>query len=248
MKNQLFKLIFIVLLFVSIKGLAQNGNEFSIASGFLQLKEEFNQGMVFDGVQFDFQYKKSWSFSKFEISYQPEVAIGVSFDRKMTAVNFDLSPVNVTFVATVFERNAHELKVGGNFATNYNYQAYPDLHSGHLFWFTEIGLSPQIEYSYKWKNQLVNVLFTNSLLGFVSRPEKNDPYFYSLKFVDFIKFAHQDLKFGSFDKYNHTQISITYIPNISGKHSFALGADYEDVYFGVRFQKLIYYLRWKFSF
>jgi hypothetical protein len=186
--------------------------------------------------------------SDFELHYSPELALGVPFSKGMIAVNIHFVPVNVSVIAPVYKQNAHSLKIGGNVMTNYNYQVYTNLQNGHLFWFGEIGLSPVIEYSYQWKQREINILLQNSMIGFVSHTEKNEPYFYSFKFSDFIVRPNSNLKFGSFDKYNHTKFVFEFVPNTAKKHAFAVGMEYMGIWNNVHFQSLNYYLQWKKSF
>jgi hypothetical protein len=117
----------------------------------------------------------------------------------------------------------------------------------YLFWYSEIGISPCVEYSYQWDQRKIKLFLQNSLVGFVSHTETISHYFYSVKFSDFVVKPHQ-MKFGSFDKYEHLKVSVEYIPNISKKHSIALNAEYIDYHYNNRFQSLNYYLQWKRTF
>ena len=221
----------------------------AVYAGFLQLKEELNQGMVYNGPQIGFHYQRNIFFEKWELRYKPKMALGVPFNRGMIAVNINFVPVDFSGVVSVYKNERHHLKVGLNFATNYSYQAYPNQRNGaHLSWHGEIGLAPCIEYDYQWKQSRIKIFLQNSIAGFVSRTKEISPYFYSFKFADFFTKPHQNMQFGSFDKYEHLNASIEYIPNISKKHSLALGIEYIDSYFINRFQSLNYYLQWKKSF
>jgi hypothetical protein len=204
---------------------AQEKNSIFLNAGFLQLKDDFNQGMVFNGPQINIQYQRHWDFSTLELSYKPKIALGVPFSRGMMAVNINLVPINVSCLKTIFEIDKHRVKAGLNFATNYNYQSYPYLQNPHLFWFGKIGLSPCFEYQYKWNTSSIKMSLQNSILGFVSHTTRNDPYFYSFKFTDFLIRPHENMKFGSFDKYDHTCLEIEYTPNIAKPHSLGLGAE-----------------------
>jgi len=251
MKQQPLKtavIIFCALFLLCANGLAQNKNEISVYAGFLQLKEELNQSMVYNGPQMGFHYQRNIFFEKWELRYNPKIALGIPFNRGMLGVNINFVPVDFSGIVPVYKNGRHSLKAGLNFATNYNYQAYHEQSSAHLFWFGEIGIAPCIEYDYQWNKSRIKIFLQNSVAGFVSRTKEVTPYFYSFSFSDFFVQPHKDMKFGSFDKYNHTNASVEYVPNVSKGHSFAFGVAYIDSYFGNRFQSLNYYLQWKKAF
>ena len=251
MKQKLSKTVFITfcaLFFCSTNCFAQHKNEISVYAGFIQLKEELNQSMVYNGAQIGFHYQRNIFFKKWELRYKPKIAIGVTFNRGMIAANFNFVPVDFSGIVPVFQNDKHTLRVGLNFAANYGYQFYPKQLGAHLFWNSEIGIAPCIEYDYQWNNNRIKIFLQNSIAGFVSRTKEVTPYFYSVTFSDFFTQPHSNMKFGSFDKYNHTNVSIAYTPNISKGHSIILGVEYIDHYFSNRFQSLNYYLQWKKSF
>lgn len=227
---------------------AQDKNEISIDAGFLQLKDELNQSMVFNGTQIGFHYQRNWFLKEWELLYKPEVAFGALFNRGMMGINLNFAPIDFSGITSVYQKDNHSLRLGMNFATNYSYQVYPSQHSSQLFWFGEIGIAPLIEYNYQWKQSKIKVYLQNSIVGFVSHTESVSPYFYSFKFSDFFIQPNQNMQFGSFDKYNHTRILVEYIPATFQKHSFAVGLNYIDSYFNAHFQSLNYYLQWKKSF
>ncbi|MCL1968751.1 MAG: hypothetical protein FWF65_09860 [Bacteroidetes bacterium] len=253
MKQKKVKTTFIIcaLLLFSTNCLAQYKNEFSIQAGFLQLKDAFNQGMVYNGAQMTLQYQRNRFFEKWELRYKPKIAVGYIVSmRVMDAANFRVIPIDFSGLVPVYQNEKHKVSVGMNVATDYNFQNYFDQHDTHLFWYSEIGISPCFEYTYQWKQSKIKLFLQNSLLGFVSHTEEIGHYFfpYSIKFADFFKAPHHNMKFGSFDKYEHLNASIEYVPNISKKHSVALGMEYMDCYYNNHFQSLNYYLQWKISF
>ncbi|MDR2684842.1 MAG: hypothetical protein LBB53_05625 [Prevotellaceae bacterium] len=238
-----------VLILLNENCLAQPKNEISVYAGFVQLKEGLNQSMVYNGPQIGFHYQRNRFFDNWELHYKPKIALGVPFNRGMYAVNINFSPVDFSGIRTVYQKDNHKFKLGLNFATNYSYQSYPNQRNGaHLSWLSEIGIAPCFKYDYQWKQSKIKIFLQNSIAGFISRTKEIPPYFYSFKFADFFTKPHQNMQFGSFDKYEHLNASIEYIPKISTKHSFAFGVEYIDSYFSNRFQSLNYYLQWKKSF
>lgn len=246
MKTHSAKLLFILsvfLIFGTLKTKSQNKNQLSISFGITQLKDKFNQGMIFTGPMLGIKYGGSWNVAKYELSYKPEVNLGVSFNRNMKAASFEITPIDLSCMKSIIKKDSHTFKSGLNISANYNYQLYPDLQNGYLFWTSELGVSICLQYSYRWAGGQLNLHVQNSLLGFTSRPVEFDPYFYSLKFADFVCYAHQNLTFGSFNKYNHTTIQAEYTTGSS--HSFGAGIDYLSVFYGIGFKRLNYSLQWK---
>jgi hypothetical protein len=211
------------------------------------MKDEFNVGKVFDGIQLEYRYGILWKIGESELLYQPKIALGAAFNRGITGYQIGFVPANVSWVMPFYNEKGHTFKAGANFAANYNYQMYPDLQGGHLFWMSEIGLSPRLEYNYEWNKKRIGVYMQNSLLGFVSHTQNNEPYFYSFKASDFFIRPHEDMKFGSFNNYNHTNISLEFTPEITKTHSFLFEFDYIGSFYGLQFERLNYNLVWRMS-
>ena len=245
MKQKLF-IVFCALLFVSNHCFAQNRNEISVYTGFLQIKDRFNQGMVYNGTQIGFRYGRNWHFENWELRYRPEIAFGVSLNRQMVGVNINFVPIDFTGLVPIFNNGQHNVKAGLGFATNYNYQIYPNQHnSARLFWHSDIGFALCAEYSFQWQQRRITVFFQNSVAGFVSRTESVSHYFYSFGLAYFFTQPHTNMQFGSFDKFNRTNASVEFDPNTTSGHSFVLGIEYISSHFGNRFQSLNYNLKWK---
>ena len=217
-----------------------------VALGFLQLKDEFGLGLVFNGAHLEYRYGLKWKIGDHEILYQPDFGLGGGFNRGMAAIHIHVAPINATWTMPIFERNGHTVRGGANFATNYNYQV-DNLHDGPVFWKTEIGLSPVINYSYQWNNKSINAGLQNSLLGFTSRRQDYDPYFWSFTWKDFVLYPNKGLKLGSFNRYNHTRVSVGFVPNTSGKHSFGYEFDYLGYFYGNQYHRVNHNLIWKLS-
>jgi len=225
---------------------AQIKQSHSIILSFLQMKDEFNFGLVFNGLQLKYIYGITWKIGESELTYKPELAFGVAWSHEMTGYKIGISPVNVSLEIPVFQKNGHIIKAGANLAGDYNYQMYPDLHGGHLFWTSEIGLSPLLKYQYQFNNKSrVVCSLQNSLLGFVSHTESNDPYFYSFKAGDFFIRPHENMKFGSFNNYDHTKLSFEFISNVNKIYSFIYEFDYLGIWYNTKFEQINHSLIWR---
>jgi hypothetical protein len=218
----------------------------SIVLGFLQLKDKFGLGLVFNGLQLEYRYGLQWKMNDHEILYQPKLGVGLASKRGMIGGQIHIAPVNVTWTMPFYEQNGHTIKGGLNFITDYNYQYY-ELHDGPLFWNSEIGFSPVMEYSYQWDDKRINANLQNSLLGFTSRRQGYDPYFWSFTWKGFVVDPHKNLQFGSFNDYNHTKVSLEFVPNIFKMHSFSYEFDYLGFFYGYRFDRINHNLLWRMS-
>jgi len=200
----------------------------SFKTQFFQIKDAFNYGLVYSGVNLVGKYSFILSSEKNTFSYNPDLAFGVNFNKGI-AMAWHFRPVDLFYGWKVNKEKSKPLTIGPYFATNYNWQLYPYLQSGHMFWFSSIEIGPRFIFTTPIKNKLFKFTFSNSLIGWASRPEPGtETYFYSLKFSDFFNNAHSNMKFGSFDLFNHTNFEIELV-NTKGKRlSFA----YEFEYFG----------------
>jgi len=219
----------------------------SIVLGFLQLKDQSNLGMVFDGGQLEYRYGLQWKINEHEIIYQPKLGAGVGFNHELEAAQIHIAPVNATWTMPFYEQNGHTIRGGTNFATDYNYQVYIDFHSTNLFWTNEIGFSPIIRYSYQWDSKRINANLQNSLFGFTSHCQGYDSHFRSTYPRDFFVKPHEELRFGSFNDYNHTTVSLEFVPNISKIHSFVYEFDYLGFFNGMQFHRINHNLLWRMS-
>jgi hypothetical protein len=157
-----------------------------------------------------------------------------------------IAPINVRWVKPFYDKNGHTIGAGVNLITDYNYHYY-EFNDGPLFWTCETGISPIIRYGYQWNNKRITAVLQNSLLGFTSHRQEYDPYIWSFTWKDFVVYPHKDLKFGSFNRYNHTNISIEFVPNIAKKHSFLYEFDYLGFFFGNQFHRINHNLIWRIS-
>jgi hypothetical protein len=218
----------------------------SIVLGFLQLKEQANLGMVFNGVQIEYLYGLTWMIREHEITYQPKLGLGIAFSHEIIAPQIIFSPVDVSWTMPVFSQNGHTIRAGANFAANYSWQMYPELQSGNLFWANEIGFSPIINYSYQWDNKRIGINIQNSLFGFTSHKQKVDPYwFYWMNAGEWIVTPHEDMKFGTFNNYNHTNISLEFVPDTEKRHALVYELDYFGLFYGLQFKRFNHSLVWR---
>ena len=218
----------------------------AIVFGNLQIKDgDNNLGMVFNGFQLEYRFGIQWKINAHEILYKPKLGMGVTFNRGMLSAHVPIAPINVTWKMPIYEQNGHTIKAGATFMSDYNYVLYTEMHDGPIFWTAEIGLSPVVRYCYQWNSKRIGIGLQNSLLGFTSHRQGSDPYKFLFSWKDFVIDPHKTMRFGSFNNYNHTTVSVAYVPDISKKHSFMYEFDYFGIFNGHKYSRINHNFIWR---
>ena len=230
---KIFKIIFLWIVIFSNTTLAQDSSiqkthRLNFQTQFFQIKEAANYGLVFNGLNLAFGYDFVKKGNHRLMSYSAELAFGVDF-RHGIGLNWHFKPVDLFYGYEITVDSKKELYLGPYLATNYQWQLYPELQSGHMFWFTFIDIGPKVIYDTTIGEKKFRITFSNSIAGLASRPiPATETTFYTLKFSDFLSNAHRNLKFGSFDLLNHSHLEIEWL-NLN-KKELSLGYAFE--YFG----------------
>ena len=206
---------------------------------FFQIKDAFNYGLAHSGLNLNAGYTFTRTGANLMFTFSPDLSFGVNYNQGV-GLAWHLRPVDLywgfrlpvnTFIT--------DLYVGPYAAANYQVQLYPELQSGHMFWFTTLEYGPRIKMNLPVLNHEFRITVTNSLAGWTSRPKPStETYFYSLRFSDFVDNPHQNLNFGSYDIFNHSQLSIETIRR-EGKR---LTLGYEFDYIGLFYNPEVHYL------
>jgi len=182
----------------------------SFNTQFIQIKDEFNYGLVFSGPNLVAGYSLARITDKDILQYSLEVGFGGVFN-KGAGFAWRFKPIDVFYGRNLITKC---IKIGGYIAADYQWQQYSELQGGSLFWFSTIELGPRIQYTLPYKSGVLNIDFSNSLAGFTSRPEPStETYYYEFSFSEFISVANQNLTFGSFNLFNRTKIGVSIQPN-----------------------------------
>jgi len=226
-------MILVVILMFSSNSIAQdslkhNTHSLTLKTEFFQIKDGFNYGLVFNGLSLAGRYSFEKSMENTVFIYSPGLSFGACFNKGV-GLWWGFVPIDIFYGYKIKKSITKPLVIGAYIATNYNWQLYPELQSGHMFWFTSIEIGPQFILTLPLKTRKIKFTFSNSLAGFTSRPEPaTESYYYSLTFSDFITNAHSNLEFGSYNLFNHTNFEIELINNKKKRLSIA----YEFEYFG----------------
>lgn len=201
----------------------------------IQVKDALNYGLVYNGPNLGVTYFYNKNMHKYAFSYSSEVYFGGLFG-KGGGFSWRLKSIDISY--------RHKLKsmpltIGAYYSTDYQWQQYPELHGGRLYWFSSLEIGPQITYKISPKDYQVNICFSNSLVGFTSRPEHtSEPYYYSFSLAEFFNVANQKLDFGLINKFNRTKLEIEL--NRDSWKRFSIGYTFE--YYGYYQEPKLVYL------
>jgi hypothetical protein len=151
--------------------------------------------------------------------------------NKGAGIALIFKPIDVFYGYSVKRNQKTPFTIGAYISASYNWQFYPELQGGHMFWFTSIEIGPQAVFIIPLKQKRIIVNMANSIAGFVSRPEPStETYYYSLEFPDFISNANSNFTFGTFNLFNHTNVEIEFLHRQGKRLSLAYEFDYFGYY------------------
>ena len=225
----------------------QTQQSFSFQTDYYQIKDGFNYGLVTNGMNLVFGFDRLKVKQDNMISYSSNLAFGLGH-RQGIALNLHLKPADFFYGIRIKNAFSEAFFLGGYTALNYHWQLYPELQSGHMLWFSSLEIGPRIHAKFNIGKRQLNVIASNSLAGFSSRPEPiTEQYFYSLKFSDFAGNPHSNIKFGSFDLMNHSHAEIELPNNKGSRITLAYMFDYFAYYKNPKVEYLTHSIKlsWK---
>jgi hypothetical protein len=156
-----------------------------------------NYGFVFNGPQL--QYGRNWLWNKKSVAYGLESQLGVAvLSNKGSCIDFHLSPVNFDCLFNPVQ----PVWLGPCLISDYNYDFYPDLQTGHDFWFSHYSIGLSFVYRKAIRNKLLSVRFKSALFGFTSRtPNDFDALFFNVGFKYAVEDLHKNMQFLSVSQY-----------------------------------------------
>ncbi len=192
-----------MVLFLLSMGIAANAQKTSylnLSANYAELKDQVNYGLVFRGPNLQIGYVFDLKTSARRFRFESEFGFGASFAKGIAGINFNFKPVQLDYLFPIDFSNS-TLWIGPYAAVRYNYHLYPELHSGHTYWFTAIDIGPCLNFETQVLEKQVAVNLVTTVYSITSRPafEKED-YFYFLQFSDVLKNAHSDFSFSFQDK------------------------------------------------
>jgi hypothetical protein len=195
----------------------------SIDFRFWQFKDSMNYGLVYSGPGLAIGYEFEYSTSGRTFIYSPEVNLGVNFNKGI-GVAYGGSPADLYYGYEVLQQSDKRLTIGPYTSLNYNWQLYPELQSGHMFWFTTLEVGPRAILTMPIKKKPIRFDLAFSVFGWASRPAlQTETHFYSLRFKDYVHNAHQDWIFGSSDLFTHVDFGLELLSSPEKRLSVGYG-------------------------
>ncbi len=211
---------------------------------FFQIKDALNYGLTYSGINLNGGYHWQQTSSDHRVSYATDLAFGVNFNKGI-GLAWHFKPLDLFYGFKMkISESLDPIYVGPYLATHYQVQLYPYLQSGHMFWFTTIEYGPRVETQIQIGDRSIFFRLTNSLAGWTARPKPaTETYFYSLRFSDFIQNPNSRFNFGSFEVFNHTNLTLEMNPR-PGKR---LSVGYEFDYVGIFYDPNLHYIAHSFN-
>ena len=200
----------------------------NLSLNYLQINEEMNHGLVFRGPGLNYSFSMHWQNTRRVIDYEALFGFSYLQSREIGGGNINFIPVKLDYLLACKEGN---IMLGPFFIADYNYELYPDLQSGYSFWFTNYSLGGMFQYKFNISGQLIKLSLNTSLIGFTSRQViYDDPYFFDLSLGYIVQYVHQDFKFGSWSRYNRSELEIQWHPRAESRLMFAYVFNYHGYY------------------
>ncbi|MDF1698869.1 MAG: hypothetical protein P1U56_23650 [Saprospiraceae bacterium] len=192
---------------------------------FLQIKDDFNYGLTFSGINLMAGYAYLHESEQSVFSFESEIGFGGIFN-KGAGLAWRFKPVDL-FYGHSFSSMA--LTFGGYVSADYQWQQYSELQGGRLFWFSSNEVGIRLRYIMPFKSKKIAITLSNSLAGFAARPEPGtETHYYTFSFSEFFSTAHQNATFGFVDAFFRSKLEIELLQQENRRFSIA----YQFEYFG----------------
>ncbi len=196
----------------------------SFKSQYIQIKDEFNYGLVNRGLNLVGEYSLVSYKGENKFMYQAELGFGANYNQGAGMV-WSLKPFDLYYGFRLNDNPDLPITLGPYLSGYYKWFLYPELQSGHMFWISSYEMGPRMELSIPVKKRILHVTLSTSLLSLNSRPEfTTEQYYYSLTFSDFVKNPHSNMMFGSWNLFNHINLRLELIQ--AGK-GFSIAYEFE---------------------
>ena len=186
-----------------------NSSSLYLEPQFFVLHDENIYGYRFKGPNFSMGYsqlKQSiYGFSRYEAA----LGAGAAMGGGTMGMNLHIKPLDLGGGWPIVDDNDVSLYLGACVALNYYLQVFSELEDGHVFWFTFIDAGPRLILDLNGKNQKFRFQLANSVIGLASRPNGlENTYYQDLNAFDILSNVHSNLRSGSFNLLNHTDLEV----------------------------------------
>ena len=207
-----------------------------VVFGLSQIRESMNYGFVFSGPVIKYGRDWQWLMPDYRIELESSLGLSVVF-KKGTGIDFHLTPLNFNYLFKLSDL----LWLGPGIMTGYNYEFYPDLQTGHDFWFSHYSAGLAVFFEKVLPKRIIGIKISGSLFGFTSRtPENFNTLFFDIGFKDALQDLHRNMNWSQLGRYNVTHFEISLKPVQSGRVSLSYLMDYAGFYKPPRWARLDY--------
>lgn len=224
-------LFFLIFLIISV-GKAQektNTSQSYFSTGFKQIKESANFGLVFSGANVKYGHYWAKTENNRIFSIENEIGVSIPFSKGIPALDIYLKPAEISYLFCNNRKNS--FAVGPLVKLEYNYTLYPQLQSAFDYWFTNFSMGVNTQYNFTIARQSLSAHLKFTLCGFTSRqPESRNPYFYDIGFKHAIKHLNADFEFSTLNKFNTTDFELSWKPKPASRISWAYCFNYSGYF------------------
>ena len=173
---------------------------------FIQIKDEFNYGLVHNGLDLAGEYSLSLSGERYSFEYKATLSFGANYKQGL-GLALSFKPFDLFYGFKMNDNPSIQLTLGPYTAGYYMWQLYPELQSGKMFWLSSYEVGPRFRIPLPLKGRILHLSVSSSLASLNSRPEMTtEEYYYSLTFADFVRNPHSNMTLVSIKDFNHTQL------------------------------------------
>ena len=226
MKN----LVFVIVLLLNFHFLkaqeVSKSHEIGFGLQYVEIKEGTNYGLVNQGVNLSVNYHYSRDQELKRFRFSPSINLGANY-RQGIGLNWHFNLIDFTYTYMICDKDNRNLNIGPYLASNHFYQLYPELQSGHMFWFTSFEIGPKLEWNLYLGAKHIEIDGLISIFSLNSRAQQlREEYFYSLNFWDILTESHSDMSINSINNYLHIKLSARSKFKSNGKMKLGYSFDF----------------------
>jgi hypothetical protein len=223
-------LLFFLFTGISTYGQTAKTHYLGFSTQYYQIKEAANYGLVNQGLNLSVNYDYEKEYESGILTYSPHIAFGPNY-RYGLGLNWYFKFIDFFYGFKIGQKTGHSMHIGIYGAVNNFWQLYPELQSGHMFWFTSIEIGPKFQGKYTLGNRELFLKASTSMYGLTSRPiDQTEQYFYSLSIGDVLADSFSNMQFGSNNRFNHTFFEVDYSNPSRNKLTMGYAFEYFNYY------------------
>lgn len=198
----------------------------SLNVSYVQIKDQFNYGLSFGGLNLAGAYELRYHADRLDLSYGAALGMGAVHDKGV-GILLRLKPLDGFAGFGLIRDSKRRLVLGPYLSACYMWQLYPELQSGHLFWFSSYELGPRLRAALPLKSWEAGISASMAIAAINSRPEyTTEQYYYSSTLSDFFRNPHTNMKAGFPGSFNHLEL---FVELIRPERNMSFGYQFEYI-------------------